>query len=490
MDKKIKITESQFERLKQYLFETPYDHMIKGVQVGDIISIMWKGSKNNFKVVDNTSGHIVMDNIDQGSANINYRYLMLFTSFHGDDLEMRRVHKEKEKENLNDFKQWKPMTVKDITDIQIIRDGKVVDRVDPVSPTAAKQQQNAAKGVQQPTKPDFETEVNNYLAVMIEDLKENNGLRLVFSSGDIFFCCMNKFGSSTESMFVLELNKDKNTTVPSLNAWDSYVLQLKGSPDDDNLYELNKDVVTSTDNGKTFNLKFKVNAGTSTKDVIIYGIDGVGVLPNCEGVEGEDEKEGELAPDEIEYDREAVYNMVLSDKRLRDAFYKQPNFWQHFVAKLKGKKHPGTGFIQILKVLSRYNNKKVSKKIGEGFNYKGQVLFKALEPLELEYSGATSSSNTYKISNLKPSAIDIRRFEMNQIAKVLIKKLNDFNNPTYKLRILVTGPTENPNIKICDIQIVNEKYPNKFDVISELQSQKLEFLESEGYQSQKQPNSK
>ena len=78
MIKKLRITESQYERLLASINETPFDKMVKSTaKAGDIISITWKGSMNKFEVVDNIGGQIVMDNIDKGSTNINYRYFLV-----------------------------------------------------------------------------------------------------------------------------------------------------------------------------------------------------------------------------------------------------------------------------------------------------------------------------------------------------------------------------------------------------------------------------
>ena len=118
---KVQITETQYNRLLKILSETRYDVVInKTVKVGDTIRITYKGTTNNFKVIRNDSGQVIMDNIDAGSTNINYRYFISFTSLHGDDLEIKRVHKIKEKEKLNDIKSWTSLDVKGITNIEEI----------------------------------------------------------------------------------------------------------------------------------------------------------------------------------------------------------------------------------------------------------------------------------------------------------------------------------------------------------------------------------
>lgn len=491
MIKKLRITESQYERLLASINETPFDKMVKSTaKAGDIISITWKGSMNKFEVVDNIGGQIVMDNIDKGSTNINYRYFLVFTSLNGDDLQLRRVHKIKEKDKLDgDKSEWSPVTVKDISNIQIFRDGKVIDTVDPVSPSAEKQQK---QGVKPDAAVDSELakQIDDDLAIIMEQVSENKGLKLIFNQGDLLFCCINK----TDNTFTFELNQAANKILPDLNSWDTFILELKGDPNDEtqSLYELNKDVVSTIDNGETFNLKFNVSSGEKNQKIVIKGIKGVSPLPSCESDKEEDEKElKDKTPEELMYDAEKVYQMVLNDPSMKAAFYKQPTFWQAFVAELKGKKPSATGIIPVLDIVGNYTSRKVNEKIGEGFQFKGEVMYRPLTPVQLNYKAKQGNIESYSIGTDKTYKIDIRRFEISQVGKVL---MTGFDNPdNYKLRILVKDKTEKPNVKICDVEIVQEKANDKFIVKSigdEGKNVKIEFLKSEGYTTQKEEEPK
>ena len=215
--KKLKITEAQYDRLLKLMTETPFDQMAKqNIQVGDVVRINWKNSNNNFKVVDNNGGQIIMDNIDAGSTNINNRYFMSFTSLDGDDLDLRKVNKVKNPEKLDDIKSWDPITVKDLSNIEVFRDGKLIDTVDPMSPTADKQQKKSGDAKDANVAPDFMDEVNNDLAIIIEQLDEKKGINFMFGNSFVNFCCVDK----TNTTFVLEINKAENTTLPDLNKWD------------------------------------------------------------------------------------------------------------------------------------------------------------------------------------------------------------------------------------------------------------------------------
>jgi hypothetical protein len=486
MNKKIKITESQYNRLVHLMVETPFDAMAKtSIQAGDIISITWKGSKNNFKVINNTSGQIIMDNIDKGSTNINYRYLMVYTSLDGDDMELRRVNKVKEADKLNDQKQWSTVTVKDITDIQVIRDGKVVDRVDPVSPSAAKQQKQGNTGTTESQ--DFITDINNNLAIILEQLQEGKGLKFILSNAELIFCCNSKSGG------VFDLEITENKSIPVLNKWQTFVLDIKGNPDDEqtSLYEANKDIIKTPDNGKTFSLKFKVFAGDKQSEVWVVGGQGVAITKSCEDkTEDSDEtKEPEKEEEELKLDAKEAFEKILADPMMQKAFYSQPTFWQTFMAELKGKKHPGNGIITVLNIVKKYEDKKIVELIGEGFTDKKGVIvkFQPLEPTTLNYNAQKEGRKSFTIQTLKPTEI---KTSADKRETGLVLEVNLPDDPNYILRVVVDGKTETENIKECRLIIGRIASNNIFTAVSSPVTTQLEFLNSDGYKIPQEENTK
>jgi len=494
MSKKIKITESQYNRLIQLMVETPFDTMAKdSIKAGDIISITWKGTKNNFKVINNTSGQIIMDNIDKGSTNINYRYFMVYTSLNGDDLQLRRVHKTKEADKLNDTKSWSPITVKDITNIQVIRDGKLVDKVDPLSPSAEKQQKQKNSGKETITQ-DFKNDMVNNFAIILEQLVEGKGLKMILNNAEVIFCCTQKVGG----VFNLELTENKS--IPSLNKWDTFVLVLKGSSNDDDekLFEANKDIVKTPDNGKTFSLKFRVFSGEEKSEVWIIGGTGIAITKSCEDKtendtdNDEEEKQGEekKTEEELTIDAKEAYEKILADPLMQKAFYSQPTFWQTFVAELKGKKHPGNGIITVLNIVKQYESKKMDEQIGEGFtNEKGDiVIFKPLEVVTLNYETKKEGRKTFNLKNIKPTEA---RISYDKRETGLVLEVNLPQDPNFVLRVVVMNKTDRENIKECRLTIGEiTKSTNKYTVLSNPITTELEFLKSEGYNPPKQENTK
>ena len=489
MNKKIKITESQYNRLLQVMVETPFDTMAKDtIKTGDIVSITWKGTKNNFKVIDSTSGQIVMDNIDKGSTNINYRYFMVYTSLNGDDLQLRRVHKTKEANKLNDTKSWSPITVKDITNIQVIRNGKVIDNVDPLSPSAEKQQKQAKKPNTN-MGDDFIQEMDNNLAIIMEQLVEGKGLKFDLNNATLIFCCLSKTGN----VFNLEISQNKS--LPSLSKWDTFILELKGASDDENLFELNKDIIKTTDGGKTFGLKFKVQSGNNNSEIWVVGGQGISVTKSCEDFNEdepsnkEDEKDTEQKDEtELKMDAEEAFQKILDDPLMRKAFYSQPTFWQTFVAELKGEKHPGDGIITVLNLVRQYEDKKLAEKIGEGFDKVGKtVIFQPLEPITIKYTLKDKKNKEFTLKTLDKTKAKITS-EKRETGLVLETYLPNENQV---LRVVVLEKTDTENIKQCKILIGEiSKSTNKFYPLSQPVIENLEFFKSDGYNPPKQENTK
>lgn len=476
--KKLKITEAQYGRLLQLMTETPFDTMTKqNIQVGDVIRINWKNSNNNFKVIDNSGGQIIMDNIDKGSTNANNRYFMSFTSLNGDDLDLRKVNKVKEQDKIDDIKSWATITVKDLSNIQVFRDGQLVDTVDPMNPTAQKQKKKGEEATKVNLNPDFMDEINNDLAIIIEQLQEKKGINFIFNSGFVNFCCVDRTGET----FVLEVNKDENTTLVDLNKWDYFILPLKGNSNSDNLYLENKDIVSTSD-GVTYNLKFKVSVGQVNKEIVIKSIKGISILNDCFSSDEEKQDEPEKAPasEEILADAEKALEMILNNPDLKDVFYKQPTFWERFKADLSGKKAQGSGIITTLNIVSKYTDKIVQEKIGKGFVKNNQAKFIPTEEVSVKYRDDKDVIHTYDLPMVE-DLIRVRRHEIDDVSQVLQKTIP---NSPLSLRILVKDKTEIPNVKTCDIQVGIVQNNRTFISKGDTPNVRIKFLNSDGYDAQ------
>jgi hypothetical protein len=468
-NKKIKITESQYKRILNLLVEAPFNNIVNNIiQVGDIITISHKNSKNNFKVLDNLSGHITMDNVDKKSININFRYYVVSTSLNGSSLSLKRVNKVKDKDKLDNPDSWETTTINDITNFQISRDGSVIDSVD---------------GLGVSNEINSEEVIGRKIGYLLDNLTEGKGVKIAMKNTFILFCCV----SRTQNIFELEISK--NNSFPKLSEWDNFSLTIKGNGDDEDisLFEQNKDIFTASSDNSSFTMKIKAFRGTENKTFNLSGVVEVGVTGSCDKEDVENDKDTEnnkeVSPEEekekLEKEGKETYQRILSDPFMKKAFYSQPTFWQSFVSELKGEKSPGNGIITAMNMVNRYTETKLSEEIGIGFNYsKGtKIKFTPTRPITINYK-KNNSTETLELNTDKEIT--------GEIAKNSINGLTFYVNidEIYKLRVIVVEKTELENKKKCKLSVGRLIY-DQFTKSSEEKDESLLFLKSKGYT---QPN--
>jgi hypothetical protein len=129
MNKKLIITEEQYRNLKLFLLESTFFDMVdKTIKDSDIITITTGGKKLNFIIVKNFNGQIYMDNIDKTSQYYKKRVFLNRLSFEGDKLIIQVAKDDKQKnEEPPKGDTWQKMTLRNIDDISISRNGKIID---------------------------------------------------------------------------------------------------------------------------------------------------------------------------------------------------------------------------------------------------------------------------------------------------------------------------------------------------------------------------
>jgi len=465
-NKKIKITESQYKRILNLLVEAPFSNVVGNIaKVDDIITISRKNSKNNFKVIDNLSGHITMDNIDKNSVNINFRYYMVSTSLNGDNLSLKRANKVKDKDKLENPSSWETTTINDIVSIQISRDGSVIDNVD---------------GLGVSSEINSEEVIGTKIGYLLDNLTEGKGVKIVMKNTFVLFCCI----SRTQNIFGLEISK--NNSFPKLSEWDNFSLTIKGNSDDDgiSLFEQNKDIFIPSNDNSSFTIKVKAFKGTENKTFNLSGVVEVGVTGSCDKEDVENDKdagdeEDSLSKEEEEEkltkDGKEIYQQILSDPFMKKAFYSQPTFWQAFVGELTGKKAPGNGIITALNMVSRYSETKLTEVIGDGFNLsKGsEIIFTPTRPISIDYK-KNNSNETLELKTDKEIKGAISKNSVNGLTFYV--NIDD----DYELRVIIFGKTDLENKKKCKISIGKLVY-DQFTKSSNEKEESLLFLKSKGY---------
>ncbi len=380
---KLRLTETQFDRLMQFINETPYDKvMTNSVKVGDIIRIEYRNSTSNFKVIDATHRQIQMDNIDSGSANINYRYFITSTSLHGTDLEIRRAHKIKEKDKLGEIKSWKSLDVKDIKNIEVIRNNSVIDSVD--APKIEPVKEPVVKKTDD--KQHYTQEVNKILDEVRDRLlasKENE--KIIFNLVDgstINFCVASKNGLA----FKLEvINVEGNPTKYQLLTNASVIeMGFNNSPEQDDLDEI---LIKYT--GDKIGLRLTVFNGENKQFTYIYfkSFKTGGLCDEAPVSKTEDAE----TPEEIKKDAEQMMTAILNDPLMKTAFYKQPTLWNVIVSAMRGENPKGTGIGPARDIINKYGFEKARKQLGpDGNNFKEGKKAKFSVLKEVSFNGKDS----------------------------------------------------------------------------------------------------
>ena len=331
--------------------------------------------------------------------------------------------------------------------------------------------------------------MNNKLGTVLEQLQEGKGLNLKLNNAEVIFCCIGKTGG------IFDLEIIENKSLPLLNKWRTFVLDIKGNPNDEqtSLYEANKDIIKTPDNGKTFSIKFKVITSDKESEVWISGGNGFAITKSCgdKSDEGETDNEKNKVKDEeeLKLDAKEAFEKILADPMMQKAFYSQPTFWQTFMSELKGKKHPGNGIITVLNIVKKYEDKKIVELIGEGFTDKKGVIvkFQPLEPITLSYNAQKEGRKSFTLQTLRPTEIKTST-EKRETGLVLEVNLPD--DPNYILRVVVDGKTETENIKECRLIIGRIASNNIFTAVSSPVTTQLEFLNSDGYKIPQEENTK
>jgi hypothetical protein len=377
MPKKIILTEQQFNKLQQFIVETKFEDFIsKNAKVNDIIRIEFKNSVNNFKVILNDSGQITMDNIDAGSANINYRYFFSKANLNlnGNKLEIRKVHKTKEADKLKDIKSWKPETINDIKNIELIRNGKVVDKVDDLK----------VAGVSVKNKIDIDSVTKKTLNLFSTEIKEGNGVLMKMDNNEnLLFCCIGR----TNNSVTLELTS--NTKIMSLKNYGLIIIEInKENDSEEGSDNVNNNIITS-ENGTSFSLKAIGVKGEDKKNIVINGILDISATVSCD--DSTEEKPEENKDDnsdgnsddkeKLKADAKKAMEMILKDETLKKAFYSQPSLWDLFVAELTGKKATGKGIVPVLDIINSYDNKKETENLNAEFITGRTVFIQFLEDI-------------------------------------------------------------------------------------------------------------
>lgn len=131
MNKRLKLTETQFQKIKNFIFETKFDVLTrKSVKKGDYINVNTKSGVLEFEVIDSFGGQIYMKNINAGTMQFNKLVFVVPTSLQNNKLELKVANDAQANQKPFKPNTWVKSTVNNVESFDVIRDNKLVDSTD------------------------------------------------------------------------------------------------------------------------------------------------------------------------------------------------------------------------------------------------------------------------------------------------------------------------------------------------------------------------
>lgn len=326
---------------------------------------------------------------------------------------------------------------------------------------------------------DVKSKIGQKILDLYNLLDKNKSIEITLISGTkIILKCVKK----ADNDFEFEILSDDKK---HLCEWDKLQLKLKiGKKNDTNpigKYTINDKIVEpSKKNKEAYSLFFNAfNDKGQRGQVILRDIITVKQSSLTQDERKCDEKissDNETKPSDntvndeaSKIDAKALYDSIVNDPALKNAFYKQPNFWNYLVAIVKGTKPRGPGLVSASEIVSDYKLRDIYEKIGEDFNnfVEGKFLrYGLIEPEKLIFQPTTKNGkqiifNTVDkyTAKVSPKKFDLSlKDEINDI-KIIIdsKSENETKNNLFDVRFIKTYPNgdekeEEAVIEIFDIK--------------------------------------
>jgi hypothetical protein len=209
MNKKIILTESQYETLKFFILESTFDKLSRTViKKGDFVQIETQDNVLNFEVIESYGGQIYMRNIDK---NTDYYDKLVFigpASFVNNQIELKVANEVQKNEKNRNPRSWQRINVKNVNRIDVYRGDELIDSTE-----------NIESKEQKPTETEPETEKKDDKLLSLgldayNEILNDPNLKKAFYKKPSFW-----------NLFMAELKGKKATgsgIVPALQLLDDY----------------------------------------------------------------------------------------------------------------------------------------------------------------------------------------------------------------------------------------------------------------------------
>lgn len=147
---------------------------------------------------------------------------------------------------------------------------------------------------------------------------------------------------------------------------------------------------------------------------------------------------------------EKALRQILTDPVLRKAFYRQPTFWELFTSELSGKKPVGKGIGPALDLIDKYNKKLKLTKIKGDFVKRRTADFKIGKRIDVQIMKHGKLFDFVLDGNELYDAV-VQNYERHGLTVLTGRNKNNI-----KYKIIVKDATKNPNVYICDYEVVGD----------------------------------
>lgn len=265
---------------------------------------------------------------------------------------------------------------------------------------------------------------------------------------------------ASNNVFEFEIAKDDNGAIKN---WDKLTLKInigKQGQTNTDLYNNNQNIIKPSKGKNGFTIVFTgSNKEGKSNNVNFNDITKVSQTtePKQEPKQEEpkisgDTEQSETSDNKItKADAKAAYEKILSNPELKNAFYKQPSFWEMFKAELKGEKPTGTGIITALDILDKYNLRRFNEKISNMLTPNEKVTIKFLENYTIKFD----ENKTLDFNSFEKYVLKIVKKNSNETQVLYGKK----DNIDYYLPLTNPEPEKNNDIGDVFTSIIGkEKY--------------------------------
>lgn len=369
---KLKLTESQYNILLSKLDETRFDLSVNNnVKKEDVISITYKdNTTNNFKVIENNNGNILMDNIDAKSANINYRYYFRFDGLDYDKLELKRIHKEKQNDLLDgNPSSWNNYSIKNIKVIRVFnKQGIKKDDIDIAKKPLKKELKYDKKT------PNFKELNDSILKKIGNELREKQTLIFNLSDGSEIILCVVSEHNYTYELNINEIKGNRHRY--DFLRENNIILQFNESEGQNELDE----IIKTKNNGQIKSIKLNlINKSNQLEKIYYLDFIDFSIGGACKDINNEKLNKEKKKSDKEKEETKDIMNLVLSDPLLKKAFISTPKLFNLI------KIGDPVGVIPAEKLINGYMEKRTKEKLGvdaENFKSDKRVLYEFLnEPI-------------------------------------------------------------------------------------------------------------